>query len=227
MTMVKVTDTNGQVIEVDQDSLVYNDFTRSLINSDIPTEGYMVVGISAAGGLIRTALVPVAKWHEMTGTLQNQITALQAHDVVLDEHDAALAAHDTAIDAVVAGKQDKFAGTTAQYVRGNGSLSTFPTIPTMPDISGKSDKANFTALSVLAAHGQSAAATNSPTNSKTDYNIVTTLLGTLTDGLNQTNTAQNTIATNLNSLATKVNAIMTWLGLNKDAINSLRTAGAA
>ena len=90
-----------------------------------------------------------------------------------------------------------------------------------------SKKANFTALATLSAHGRSNGATNSPTNSKTDYNTVTTLLGAVTDGLNQTNAAQNTIATNLNALATQFNALLTWLGTNQTAINNLRLAGAA
>ena len=228
MSVVKITNLSGQVVEVDQNSLVFNDFSQSLTQGEIPTEGYMVVAIAAANGLKRTALVPVSCWHDL-------ITALQAHDAVLDAHDALLDTQVAALAAMDTTKQDKLSGTTAQYVRGNGTLATFPTIPTMPDITGKSDKANFTALSTLAAHGRSNGATSNPTNSPTDaptnYGVLAAVLGA---DVNANNTKQNTtaancntIGTNLNALAVQFNALLTWLGLSKDAINNLRAAGAA
>jgi len=51
------------------------------------------------------------------------------------------------------------------------------------------------------------AATNAPTDSKTDYNALTTLLGTLTDGLNTTNTQQNQISSIVNANAVKQNTM--------------------
>lgn len=80
-------------------------------------------------------------------------------------------------------------------------------------VNGKTSKSSFS-MADLAAHGVSAA----PADATTNYNVVTTLLGSLTGAVNTANTKQNDIATRLN-------AVMTWLDTNKDKINALIAAG--
>lgn len=48
-------------------------------------------------------------------------------------------------------------------------------------------------------------ATNAATNAPTDYNVITTLLGTLTSEVNSANARYNDLATKYNDLAAKVN----------------------
>lgn len=52
-----------------------------------------------------------------------------------------------------------------------------------------------------------AAIADAPADAKTDYNVVTTLLGTLTSAVNTSNTKQNDIATKLNSLFAKLRTL--------------------
>lgn len=93
-------------------------------------------------------------------------------------------------------------------------------------VAGKSAKASFSALTALAAHGLSTQATNASTTQVTNYNFVSGVLG-LANGLNDANTAQNDLAAKYNALATAFNSLLSWLGTNKNAINALKTAGAA
>lgn len=88
----------------------------------------------------------------------------------------------------------------------------------------KSAKASFSALSALAAHGVSNATGGTTTTLLTNYNLATGVLG-LAGALNDANTAQNDLAIKYNDLVSKFNTVLTWLGTNKDTVNSLRTAG--
>lgn len=220
MSLIKVFGSDGQVVEVEEDNLVFNDFTASPIEAMMPTEGHIVCVIAAANGLKRTALIPIGVWHDMVEDLEDTANSIHTHlQADIDGLEADLAT----INTTLSGKFNAPTGTISQYIRGNGTLATFPSAV---DISGKSDKANFAVLSTLAAHGRSNGATNSPTDAPTNLNVVTTLLGGLTGEVNATNGRQNTIAANLNALATQFNALLIWLTTNQGSINNLRTAGA-
>lgn len=52
-----------------------------------------------------------------------------------------------------------------------------------------------------------AAITNAPADAVTNYNVVTTLLGSLTGALNTANTKQNDIATKLNTLLSELRTL--------------------
>lgn len=95
-------------------------------------------------------------------------------------------------------------------------------------VANKSSKANFSALSTLAAHGVANAITTGgiSTTLPTNYNLVSGILG-LANGLNDANTAQNALSADFIDHVGKFNALLSWLGTNKDAINALKTAGAA
>lgn len=232
MSLVKVMDSNGQVVLLEQDSIVYNDFTRATVESGMPTDGYIVVCVSASNGLDRTCKVPLSVWTNMIATLETKVDDNHAHEI------ADVNLLQSGLDTLTAGVATKFTtptGSTSQYVRGNGTLATFPSAV---DITGKSDKASFSALGTLAVHGRSNGvttnATNLPNDAVTNYNVVTTLLGTLTSAVNAANAKQNdigvnvnTLSTNVNAFATQFNALLTWLGLSQSAINNLKTAGAA
>lgn len=140
----------------------------------------------------------------------------------------------SSISTLTTSKMDKPTGSTSQYLRGDGSLATLPAA----DLSTTSKRANFTALSTMAALSVTDSATTSPTNAPTDaitnYNTVTTLLGLLVSAVNDANTKQNAIGTNANAIAANVNylktavdGILTYLGLVPTSFNNMRTAGAA
>lgn len=93
-------------------------------------------------------------------------------------------------------------------------------------VSGKSSKSSFSALSALAAHGIANASAASNPGLPTNFNLVSGVLG-IANGLNDANTAQNDLATKYNDLEAKFNSALSWLNTNKDAINALKTAGAA
>lgn len=64
------------------------------------------------------------------------------------------------------------------------------------------------------------AETDAATNAPTDFNVITTLLGTLTNEVNSGNTRYNDLATKYNDLATKVNTLFSHLesqGLQADS----------
>lgn len=94
-------------------------------------------------------------------------------------------------------------------------------------LAGKSSKSSFSALSSVAAHGISNAATDAPTDAVTNYNVVTTLLGALVGAVNDANTKQNAIATKYNDLAGKFNTLLGKVTALETAINNLKGAGAA
>lgn len=50
-------------------------------------------------------------------------------DTYMDGYDASIASLNSSVSTLGSGKLDVPTGTTGQYVRGNGSLATFPTIP--------------------------------------------------------------------------------------------------
>lgn len=87
-------------------------------------------------------------------------------------------------------------------------------VPKTLKVNGKALSSDITIgmgdIIVAQAH-IAAQATNSPDNSPTNLNLVTTLLGTLVGQVNSTNANQNTIADNLNALATAFNALLTEL----------------
>jgi hypothetical protein len=99
--------------------------------------------------------------------------------------------------AIESDKFDNPTGTTDQYVRGNGSLATFPTIPSITTQSHIND-----------------GATDAPTDAPTNLNVLTTLLGSLTGEVNATNTKQNALAAKYNDLATKFNTLLDKLEAN-------------
>jgi hypothetical protein len=253
---IKVVDSStGQIEERPIEDVVVVDVQDELMFADLPPEFDHIIRIPASNGmkrvaaishatLLNDAMVPILA-HETL--IDGQIAALQAHDVVLDNMDAQLAAHDVALDGLVANKFDKPTGTTAQYIRGDGSLAT---LPSPVDISGKSDKSQFSATSSATAHGQTAGQTNgvtsnptnAPADSRTDYGVLAAILGADVNSANSkqnaTATNVNTIATNLNALATKYNelatkfnALINWLGTTTTTgltgnVNALRLAGA-
>lgn len=94
------------------------------------------------------------------------------------------------------------------------------------NISGKSNKSSFSAVTALAAHGIANASAASNPGLPTNFNLVSGVLG-IANGLNDANTAQNDLATKYNDLEAKFNSCLAWLGTNKDTINALKTAGAA
>lgn len=101
-------------------------------------------------------------------------------------------------------------------------------------IGQKSDKSQFSALSILGAHGRSNGSTtnpiDAPTNAPTNYGVLAAILGADANATNAKQNATaanvNAIAANLNALSTQFNALLTWLGFNQNAINNLRMAGA-
>lgn len=91
---------------------------------------------------------------------------------------------------------------------------------------GKSNKADFAALDDVEAHGIDPASGDAPTNAPTNLNVVTTLLGTLTDEVNDTNQKLNDTAGKYNDLADKFNDLLTKFTALETAFNNLKAAGA-
>lgn len=66
--------------------------------------------------------------------------------------------------------------------------------------------------------------TNAPTDARTDYGALAAILGS---DMNTINGKQNAIATNVNALATAFNTLLGKVTALENAINDLKSAGAA
>jgi hypothetical protein len=231
----------GQMTMEETESVTVVNVQEDIVVPVMPAEYEHILRVPAANGMKRVAAVSDAT---MFKSINDRVTAERQQIVEWATIDInALKAADITLQNNINAKMTIPTGTTSQYVRGDGSLAS---LPSPIDISGKSDKANFAALSTLAAHGQTSGqtngATNNPTNapadSKTDYGLVAAILGadvnTANTKQNQTASNVNVIATNLNALATKYNelaikfnALLTWLTTSQGYQNNLRAAGAA
>lgn len=144
-----------------------------------------------------TPLFPIA----LDWMIDNSRESLDNHLLeVYENHESGIELASTEILAhafLIAGKMNTPSGSTSQYIRGDGSIVSFPTIPSITPQTHIAD-----------------ADTDAPDDAITNYNVVTTLLGALTSAVNAANAKQNTIATNLNDLAEKYNTLLDRLEAN-------------
>lgn len=121
--------------------------------------------------------------------------------------------------SALSGKYAVPTGTTAQYLRGDGSVSTFPSIPTTFDnlTDGSTNKA-FTSALLSKLNGIAAAATANSSDATllnrtnhTGAQAISTVTGL------QTALDARALQTDLTALAARVTALETWKGLIKIA----------
>lgn len=197
-----------------------------------------------SGSVYEELLDRVQNVEVLEGGLETWASSVNVKLDPLDEADliSRCGTLETKVSSLETGKQDKFSGSSAQYVRGDGSLASFPSIPsgqspsdwnatsgvtrilnkpTIPTISTRPN------IPDVATNAPTNAANNAPNTAPTNLNVVTTLLGALTGEVNATNTRQNQIADIVNANAVKQNAIGTIvvsiaqkLNLNFDALEA-------
>lgn len=171
----------------------------------------------------RTVTVPTGSTYDVVEMTNADYIAFV--DDIVEPRQKAYDAYKTVSDAIDANTITDYGALDTAWDNSIANYTAPTELPSLADLAdGKADKANFAALSTLAAHGISNAATNAPADVKTDYGLLATILGS---DMNTLNAKQNAIATNLNALATAFNTLLTKVTAHETAINALKSAGAA